>query len=417
VSAPLVDLAQRYADWGVAGEAVGVRTADALGALLTGAATAEGRAVSSLAGGTDGLDGGGLAAVVRRVAVTRLTELDDIHMPSGTTPGAVVVPTAVTVGARLGASAAAYGRAVEIGYDAMTRLGQAIDGAHAVYRGVWPTYFCAPFAAAAVAAALLDLPAGHIAQALGLALTRATGLTSGIAGAPLGRWLTVGEAARAGCTAALAARAGFVAPVVLERIGQGAGLAVDERALLDDSAPAVESVSVKPFPTAKQSLAATRAALDLRDGLSADAMAQVGRVRVYVPEAYAGMVANPPRADSRLSRMSSARWNVALALAAPDELADVERATLPDVPHLARLMDRIEVAADPGLGEHFPGHWPARVVIDELEAAVVSAPGDPPGNGRAAVEAKWAARGRSPAAFADLDPAALDRALATYSVR
>ena len=50
------------------------------------------------------------AAVSRRVAITRMTELDDIHMASCTTPGAVVVPTALTVAAALGASPNAYRR-------------------------------------------------------------------------------------------------------------------------------------------------------------------------------------------------------------------------------------------------------------------------------------------------------------------
>jgi 2-methylcitrate dehydratase PrpD len=323
-SAPLEDLSRRFVAWEADGEAVAARTLDAAGSLLAGAATEEGRAILTYA---SSWDSGAPADVARLVALIRMTELDDIHMPSCTTPSAVVVGTAIALGAHLGVQAAHYRHAVAVGYEAMTRLGLAIDGAHAVYRGVWPTYFAAPFAAAAVAASLLELDQRRTANALALALTRATGLSSGIAGAPLGRWLTVGDAARSGCSAAYAARDGFVAEVDIARVSTGRGLAIDSGALAADAPAAVSEVSVKPFPAAKQTVAAAEAALRLRGA--------TGRVCVSVPSAYAEMVASAPTAHSRLSRLASVRWNVALALDRPSALHDVERATRVDDPELA----------------------------------------------------------------------------------
>ena len=61
--------------------------------------------------------------------------------------------------------------AILAGYEAMTRLGRAIDGPTMLYRGIWPTYFAAPFGIAAVAARLLELDAKQAANALALALT------------------------------------------------------------------------------------------------------------------------------------------------------------------------------------------------------------------------------------------------------
>lgn len=360
------------------------RTLDAAGAFLAGAATAEGRAIL---GHALGWDSGVPAAVLRLVATVRMTELDDIHMPSCTTPGAVVVPTAVTVGADLDVDAHGYRRAVEVGYEAITRIGSAIAGPRVVYRGVWPTYFGAPFGAAAVVASLLDLDAHRTANALGLALTRATGLTSGIVSTPLGRWLTVGDAARAGCAAAFAAREGFVAEVDLERLAASAGIEIDPAALQNDAPPAVSKVSVKPFPVAKQSVAATEAALRLR-----------GRrdqrpVRVHVPEEYVHMVAQPPLAASRLSRISSVPWNVALALIRPSELHDVSRAAAVDDPELSAIARRVEVIADPELSRLYPERWPARIETGALSETVVDAMGDPPaGNDFEAVEEKWRQR-------------------------
>jgi 2-methylcitrate dehydratase PrpD len=380
---PLHDLAVRLAAWEAGGDAVGPRTFDTLGALLAGAATAEGRAIAA---SPHGWESGVSAAVVRRVAMTRMTELDDIHMASGTTPGAVVVPTAITLAAWLGVDADAYRRAVAAGYEAMTRLGAAISGAQLVYRGVWPTYFCAPVAAATVAATLLGLDPRRFATALEIALTRATGLTSGIVGAPLARWLTVGDAARAGCSAAFAARDGFAAEVDLERVATAAGIALEPAVLRSDAPPAIDAVSVKPFPTAKQSLAAVEATLRLAgDGVP-------DRIRVHVPEAYARMIAAPPLPDSRLSRVSSARWNVALALLAPGELHDVARGRAVDDAQLAPVAAGVEVLADPELSRLFPGRWPARVELSGRTETVIDASGDPPASGLPAIDAKWRAR-------------------------
>ncbi|MGH2876402.1 MAG: MmgE/PrpD family protein, partial [Solirubrobacteraceae bacterium] len=381
---PLHDLARRFRDLAADTEAVGARLLDGLGAHLAGAATSEGRAVAASVGRWDP---GLLGSVAQRVATVRLTELDDIHMPTCTTPGAVVIPTAVALAAALEVGGSRLADAITVGYEAMARLGAAIDGARVVYRGVWPTYFCAPFTAAAVTATLLDLDPSRAANALGIALTRATGLTSPVVGVPLARWLTLGDAARAGCGAACAARDGFVAHVELDRIANGAGVPLDASVLLADAPLAIGQVSVKPFPTAKQSLAAVEAALRL----GPDAGAQ--RVRVHVPEAYATMIDVAAQSGSRLSRMASARWNVALALSSPEDLHDVERLRPVDDPQLAPIAERVDVIADPGLSALYPAQWPARVEASGRSETVLDAPGDPAvGNGLPAVDDKW--RGR-----------------------
>ena len=72
------------------------------------------------------------------------------------TPGAIVVPAALTIAASLPDMAADdLAAAIVAGYEAMIRLGAAIDGPSVLYRGIWPSYFAAPFGAAAVAARLM----------------------------------------------------------------------------------------------------------------------------------------------------------------------------------------------------------------------------------------------------------------------
>src|SRR5260370_36411884 len=95
------------------------------------------------------------------------------------------------------------------GYEAMTRLGRAIDGPTILYRGVWPTYFAAPFGIAAVAARLCKLDDRASANALAIALRLASPRVGHHGGESSSRWVAIRAAARNGFTAALVARAAF----------------------------------------------------------------------------------------------------------------------------------------------------------------------------------------------------------------
>src|SRR6516164_5262894 len=99
--------------------------------------------------------------------------------------------------------------AILAGTEAMTRLGRAVDGPAILYRGIWPTYFAAPFGMAAVTARLLKLDEEASAHALALALTLAAPTVGHHNAATTSRWFAVGNAARNGLNAALAAQQGF----------------------------------------------------------------------------------------------------------------------------------------------------------------------------------------------------------------
>src|SRR5437016_2032845 len=147
--------------------------------------------------------------VAMHCALARLSEIDDIHLASGITPGALVVPSALTIAASLGRECAALAEAVAVGYDAMLRLGAALGGPSILYRGIWPSYLAAPFGVAAVASRLLGLTERQAAHALGISLALASPAVGHPGGATTSRWFAIGNAARNGVTAALAAQAGF----------------------------------------------------------------------------------------------------------------------------------------------------------------------------------------------------------------
>jgi 2-methylcitrate dehydratase PrpD len=193
-------------------------------------------------------------------ALTRLSEVDDIHLASMITPGSIVIPGALAIAAQLPPDPVALSEAIVAGYEAMIRLGLAVDGPGILYRGIWPTYLAAPFGIAAVAARLFDLSAEETAHALALALTLAAPGV-GHHNAPTGsRWFAAGSAARNGLVAAQAARSGVTSDLnLLEGSFFSAvfNILPNADALIEGlgAAAKLAEVSFKPWCAARQTMA------------------------------------------------------------------------------------------------------------------------------------------------------------------
>ena len=204
---------------------VGLHLIDTVGAWIAGAHTTEGSALLRFraAMSEDGPAGDALALdLATRCALARLSEIDNIHLASMTTPGGIVIPAALTLAAATPAATADdVIAAILAGTEAMIRLGRAVDGPAILYRGIWPTYLAAPFAVAAVAARLRKLDDRAAANALALALMLAAPGVGHHNAPTTSRWFAVGQAARHGLTAALAAQRGFTSDLAL---GEGAFL-------------------------------------------------------------------------------------------------------------------------------------------------------------------------------------------------
>src|SRR5207247_8221032 len=112
-------------------ERLRLHIADTLGMMLEGAKLAEGKA--ALAAGS---------RLAGWCASARLTEADDIHLRSCTTPGSVVVPSALHL-AWAGAfqTFGDFVTAVLAGYETLIRVGYAIDGRRLLAQNVWPRPF------------------------------------------------------------------------------------------------------------------------------------------------------------------------------------------------------------------------------------------------------------------------------------
>ena len=359
-----------------------LHTADTIGAWIAACGTAEGRALLAFRKDADAL----ADRVAINVALARLSEIDDIHLAAMITPGAIVVPAALTIAASLPDVAADdLAAAIVAGYEAMIRLGAAIDGPSVLYRGIWPTYFAAPFGAAAVAARLLRLDDKQAANALSAALIMAAPGTGHHAAPTTVRWLAVGHAAGRGLQAALAAGAGFTSDV---KIADGDFLKnifgiAPNAALLGGG-----SGGLALEPDLVQAL--VRGAPD--HGGDAGAEGNPGgwrrrrnpslRIGVAVLPPHVKMIDHGVTAGDRFSHLTSVQYQMAVAALDAGAGLWLERAGGADLAGAVGLH-----GAHPGSGgggaarrRRLSAGWPAHVTVTasgRRERTVTHVPGDP----------------------------------------
>jgi 2-methylcitrate dehydratase PrpD len=361
---------------------------DVVGAWIAGARTAEGKALIAFRecpGQGNDDDRSRLDDVATNCALARLSEVDDIHLASMTTAGSIVIPGALTIARSLpDIEAGALTAAIVGGYEAMVRLGLALDGPAILYRGIWPTYFAAPLGLAAVAARLLKLGEPETAHALALALTLASPGVGHHNAPTTSRWLAAGNAARNGLTAALAAQSGFTADLKIFESGfvnNVYGITPRAAALTDGLGTdwMLPQVSFKPWCAARQTMAATQGLREILD--TGVAPGEIAEIRAAVLPPHLKMIDHGVTAGDRASHLTSVQYQMAIAALAPDRALDVGRSPNAIPESVRSFMGRIKVAGDDALLADYPSAWPARIIVvtrsGTRERLVTHVPGDP----------------------------------------
>ncbi|MBX9774272.1 MAG: MmgE/PrpD family protein [Xanthobacteraceae bacterium] len=354
--------------------------ADTLLAAVAGAQTTEGRALRKVVPCISIADCAGMIA-----AVIRHTEIDDIHTRSCTTPSSVTVPAALALAVEHSEyDPDTVASAIWIGTELMARLGVAIDGARILYRGLWPTYFTAPLGTAAIASRMLRLSEEQTAHALSLALMLSAGRSGRFHGALPGRSVILAMAAANGIRAAQAAKDGVGGdPALLDgpwlKDAQGIDAKVVALTSGLGSGSIYREMTIKPFCSAKQAIAAVEAFTAVIDGgVAPDA---IEKVVVRVPPPYSRMVAMKPEAGVRASTIVSAPFQIGLAAYRRERLYDIERADAMDEKAALALAGKTEIVADEALAEFFPATFPAEVEVTadgkSVRQRVTAANGDP----------------------------------------
>jgi 2-methylcitrate dehydratase PrpD len=356
---------------------------DAVVAAAAGARTAEARSLAALLGAR------ALPEIFgQRAATIRLSEVDDIHLPSCTTPSAAAVAVALSLAAHADRfDPVQVASAIWAGTEVMTRMGQAVSGPEILYRGVWPSCFAAPLSVAATAARMGGFNARQAADALSLSSMLSTRGTGRPHGSPSGRWVMFAVAVASGLTAVEAVRAGYRGdPGLLDGSGfeDTWGFALDRDQLTTASLAhsIYPALSMKPFCSAKQSIAAIEALRAiLATGISPSSIAAV---RVRVPPAYAGMVGLKAQDQVRTTTLVSAARQLALLAFDPARLYDVDRGETITDPAILGFEAKVEIVADATLTQYYPRDWPAEVEVVSQDGStrrelVIAAPGDPGG--------------------------------------
>ena len=369
---------------------------DTLGAMSAGSRTIEGAAIGKL---TAGLSSRGNVpvtgypievslptAVMASCAATRCTEIDDIHLESCTTPGSVIVPTALALAyAGYLADPHDFLAALTVGYELLIRMGLAVDGPNALSRGIWPTYLAAPLGSAAVTAKALKLDKKKTADALACALTMSTGGAGRIRKPLSSRWLTLGLAAQNGVVAAFSAAAGFAGDdALLDREASGPLLAlIAAKAKLSDGLGEkllMNETCLKPYPIARQALSAVEA---FQETLAAHEIApeSIEKVTIFVPGQFTKMIDNPKPPENRMESIIGIQYQIALAAFEPARLRDVGRELLLQDSRIDVMMAKVSVKPSLELEAYFPQTWPARVEVTTKNGVMVREVLYPKGDG------------------------------------
>jgi 2-methylcitrate dehydratase PrpD len=316
--------------------------ADTVGMMLQGASLVEGK--RAIATGS---------RLLASCACARLTEADDIHLTSCTTPGSVVVPTALLL-----ASTGAYHNfgefvtSVLAGYETLIRVGYAIDGPRILAKKLWPTLFAARAGATAVASRAWRLDVTQTAGALATALAASTGIAAPAMSENSSRWIALGAAAEDGVLAATAAKHGAFGDVGFQISGRRLAKNAGSRFFFDE-------IGLKPYPVARQALAAVEACRQL----AGDKTKGISEITVRVPTAHTGIIDRAAWPSNRMQSIAGAQYQIALALLSPARLMDFNRTPPFETRELRSLAAKIRVRGDARLDALYPAAWPARVTV------------------------------------------------------
>ena len=212
--------------------------ADTIGVGLSGSAHPEGSPIYNVvleSGGTEeSVVWGHHAKVPAHAAAlvngtfTHCIELDDTHRMTYLHAGAFVVPTALAVAERVGASGKSFLYSVVAGYETAIRIALSVSPEHRL-KGYHTTATVGVFGSAMTAALLLKLDRQQMVNALGLAGTQSAGLFQFLYDGSMAKRFHPGRSAQSGILAALLAEKGFTGPKEILEGSYGFGRVMSDK--------------------------------------------------------------------------------------------------------------------------------------------------------------------------------------------
>jgi 2-methylcitrate dehydratase PrpD len=343
-------------------------TLDALATAYAGSATATGKKLIAWAQSGD-LDGKRQAFLMG--ALTHITETDDLHRASVTHPGCVVVPAALSLGEKTGASADKILRAILHGFEAICRIGAAVGPTH--YKVWHNTATCGPYGSAMAAATLLDLDQEQTRDALGNAGTQSSGFWQFIETGAMSKHLHAGRACESGLLAAELAAHGFTgSPQILEgEKGMFAAMCADpnpDAVLARPSDPwQLRLTSIKPWPCCRHTHPAIDCALELYGKLNSS---EIKRVDIDTYQAACD-VCDRPEPENEYAAKFSLYHCVSFALQNGEVRLDSFSAAARNQTRDLRKLTTLHVV-DP-FASRYPQSWGSGVRVTTQNGNVIAA--------------------------------------------
>jgi len=307
-------------------------------------------------------------------------ELDDVVNSASLHPAVAVMPAALSICHREKRGGAALLTAIVAGYEAMVKLGVAVDPAAHYGRGFHPTGTCGTFGAAVAAAKLLDLDTDQMQNAIGIAGSQAAGSMEFLADGAFTKRFHAGWAAHGGIIAATLAQNGFTGPstIIEGTFGflNSYSANPDPGAVLNGwgSPYEVMNTSIKPHSCCRYK----QGAIDCLCALAAEhnlQPADVHKITVSILDAGFALVADPPEQKVNPQSIVDAQFSMPFgaALAVMYRDAFINRYTLEEInrPEIRELMQKVTCVRDPEINENFPRQWPAAVIVETSDGSVL----------------------------------------------
>jgi len=303
-------------------------------------------------------------------------ELDDTHSASSSHPAVVTIPAALATAELQAASGEELLTAIVAGYEVVGRLGRALDPQKVYARGFHPTGVIGPFAAAAVTAKLLGLPARELAHAFGIAASQAAGRLAFSSDGAWPKRFHPGWASHSGYLAARLAQAGFTGPLLAfeGRDGVLSGYGAADRSALstaDLGAPfELSQTSVKPYACCRYN----QGPIDLAIALASEhdlGPEDIARVRVGVVSQAIPIVVEPVErklspandVDAQFSLPYAIGLGIVMRKATLDEYAEPTLSS----PAVRAVAAKVVAEVRPDFDARFPALWPAEVEIETVD--------------------------------------------------
>ena len=288
------------------------------------------------------------------------------HHPEGILhPIAVMIPTALALGERVGADGARFLAAVALGCEVEYRVSMALGPAEQYALGFHPSAVCGCFGATAAASFLLGLDRAATVRAFGLAACQASGMMAWESDpTENARPFQMGMAARNGATAALLAQSGFGGPDAVfdhgHTVFHAFSRAPRPERLLQDLGTRFDGImelAIKPYSC----VSFLHPALDALFGLM--------RERDLAPDDIERLTLRFPRAgihciDDNPLKSHCAQYILPVALANRAlRVADIFIDRRIDNPVIAALCRRVAVEPDDALDRLFPDFYASIVEV------------------------------------------------------